>query len=139
MKADFKDDYYYITSDSLFGEDSSIIRVKKEEFESFIYENYTKEFEEKARKYDELFKDGFLQKVLLGIGLALNATHNTVTTDVPELCIEDDVHWRIDNSVEINELIKLGKIIKTQESNIKKEFKSFEERFTHSLNSESSL
>ena len=55
IKADFKDDYFYITSDSdsLFGEDSSIIRVEKEEFESFIYENYTKELKEKARKYDE--------------------------------------------------------------------------------------
>ena len=78
----------------------------------YFDENYIKNLEEKARRYDELFEDGFLQKTLLGVGLALNATHNTVTTDVPELCIEDDVHWRIDNSAELNDLIKLGKIIK---------------------------
>ena len=35
------------------------------------------------------------------IGLALNACHNTITTDIPGLHKPDDQHWLIDNSKEI--------------------------------------
>lgn len=93
-------------------EENKEVTVSGKGVNIYFKDDYIKELEEKAKKYDELCEDGFLQKTLLGVALALNATHNTVTTDVPELCIEDDTHWRIDNSAELNELIKLGKIIK---------------------------
>ena len=44
---------------------------------------------------------------LRSIGLALNACHNTITTDIPGLHEPDEKHWQIDNSKEIAMLGKL--------------------------------
>ena len=41
------------------------------------------------------------------IGLALDACHNTIATDVLGLHKSDEQHWRIDNSKEIAMLDKL--------------------------------
>ena len=45
-----------------------------------------------------------IRNALRNIGLALNACHNTVATDVPETCTmleKEKGFWRIDNSLEI--------------------------------------
>ena len=41
-----------------------------------------------------------MNKILRAVRLALNACHNTITTDIPGTK-PDDTHWRIDNSKEI--------------------------------------
>lgn len=46
------------------------------------------------------------------IGLALNACHNTVTTDIPGV-EPDESSWRIDNSDAIKELEWLESILST--------------------------
>jgi hypothetical protein len=44
------------------------------------------------------------------VGLALNACHNTVTTDKPGI-IPDELSWKIDNSAAIKSLDSLEKFI----------------------------
>ena len=50
----------------------------------------------------------FLKAALRDIGLALNACHNTVTTDRPDAEI-DEGSWRIDHSKEIELVDKLNR------------------------------
>lgn len=48
---------------------------------------------------------------LRDIGLALSATHNTVTTDV--VGVEpNDTSWRVDHTNEIKKLHQIGEIVK---------------------------
>ena len=49
----------------------------------------------------------YIKNTLRSVGLALNACHNTIATDVPRLHEPDEKHWRIDNSKEIAMLNKL--------------------------------
>ena len=49
----------------------------------------------------------YIKNTLRSVGLALNACHNTITTDIPGLHEPDEKHWRIDNSKEIAMLEKL--------------------------------
>jgi hypothetical protein len=42
-----------------------------------------------------------LQHAIRAIGLALNTPNNCLTTDVPEVVLDDNVSWRINNNNEI--------------------------------------
>ena len=48
--------------------------------------------------------------IIRNIGLALNACHNTVTTDDPA-AETGETSWRIDNSKEIDQLDALAEIL----------------------------
>lgn len=50
------------------------------------------------------------RRLIERVGLALNACHNTVTTDDPAV-EPGETSWRIDNSKEIVELDELAEII----------------------------
>jgi len=50
------------------------------------------------------------RSIIRNIGLALNACHNTVTTDDPSV-EPDDTSWRIDNSKEIDQLETLAEML----------------------------
>ena len=52
----------------------------------------------------------FLKAALRDIGLALDACHNTVTTDRPD-AEPDELSWRIDNSKEIEMVRKLERAL----------------------------
>ena len=51
-----------------------------------------------------------IKQALHAIGLALNASHNTVTTDRVE-AQPDDYSWRIDNSTELAALDRLERLL----------------------------
>lgn len=50
------------------------------------------------------------RRVIRSIGIALNACHNTVTTDDPD-AQPDEKCWRIDNSKEIDDLDILARML----------------------------
>ncbi len=86
-------------------------------------DDYIKELEEKARKYDDLIN--------LGEVISESMFSSTGEKEAKEKSIEI--------LKDFSKLGFLGHDIKPRESNIKKEFMGLEARFTHSLNSESSL
>lgn len=47
-----------------------------------------------------------VKEIIDKIGLALNITHNTVTTDIVGVEPKEDYSWRVDNTKEIN-LLKI--------------------------------
>ena len=48
-----------------------------------------------------------MKRAIRKIGLALNASHNTIATDDPAAEPVDDYSWRVDNSKEIELLAEL--------------------------------
>lgn len=46
------------------------------------------------------------------IALALNASHNTVTTDVPD-AQDDETHWRINHAQELAALERIASALNT--------------------------
>lgn len=51
-----------------------------------------------------------LQKALTSIGLALHSSHNTVTTDLPDI-EPNEKSWRIDNAKEIKLVEELESLL----------------------------
>jgi len=97
--------YFLIHGDLILLEDTCFQGNNIEKRESLK----KKKFKKAKKKFFKHREE--VQKILNDVSLALASTHNTVTTDVPELCVEDDLHWRIDHKEEIEALTKLGKIL----------------------------
>ena len=74
-----------------------------------------------------------IQNAIRDIGLALNLSHNTVTTDVPIVADElakSDMFWRINNSKEIDLLNQLEEYFNQYPKFDQKEFDEMVEKGT---------